>query len=136
MFFWNGFILSIIFSLWIGNTSMLNVDARNRKRMEVAEMCTFMVLQLVLWKLLFLRCHKLILQLSCPVFSNCCFLHSIKEAIYGISQEVFLQEEEENDIETNVSLFWQWYIYTTLNDHYLKDNHEYACLFNILPTVR
>lgn len=85
---------------------MLNVDARNRKRREIAEMCTFMVLELVLWKLLIVRCPEIILQLSCPVFSNCwVFLPSIKEAIYGISQEVFLQEEEENDIETNVSLF-------------------------------
>lgn len=87
---------------------MLNVDARNRKRREIAEMCTFMVLELVLRKLLIVRCPEIILQLSWPVFSNCWgffFLPSIKEAIYGISQEVFLQEEEENDIETNVSLF-------------------------------
>ena len=86
---------------------MLNVDARNRKRREIAEMCTFMVLDLVLWKLFIVRCPEIILQLSWSAFSNCCvfFLPSIKEAIYGISQEVFLQEEEENDIETNVSLF-------------------------------
>ena len=75
---------------------MLNVDARNRKRREIAEMCTFMVLDLVLWKLLIVRCPEIILQLSWPVFSNCCgfFYLASKKQFMALAKKFFSRKKK------------------------------------------